>query len=315
MTRTSDTERLIRAYLDEGLNELPDRVYEVVRSDIDRTRQRVVIGPWRTPDMNTFAKLAMAAAAVVVVALVGYNLLPGRGGVGGAPASPPPSASTSPSSSASGAIGGGPSDAVPAGALKPGTYTKYRIDGTGINVRFTVPSGWTWVDEWILSPIGAANDDPAIGFWTGDIQVYRDPCKWRGTEPDPPTGSTARDLVDDLAALPARNASAPVERKAAGPGGAQLFQWPGWSIQLTVPQDADFSKCDDGQFRTWGPERNARYHQGPGQRDVIWAIDADPSSGADGRVVIVVGSFPGAPAKTMADIDAILASMEFSSGT
>ncbi len=76
MTASRDTERLIRAFLDEGVTELPERVYDVVRSDIDRTHQRVVIGPWRTPDMNTFAKFAMAAAAVLVVAIVGYNLLP-----------------------------------------------------------------------------------------------------------------------------------------------------------------------------------------------------------------------------------------------
>ena len=192
MTRAPDSERLIRAYLDEGLNELPDRVYEVVRSDIDRTRQRVVIGPWRTPDMNTFAKLAMAAAAVVVVAIVGYNLLPSSGGVGVAPASPSPSVSASPSSSASRGIGGRPSDAIPTGPLQPGTYTVYGLNGTDINVRFTVPAGWRWSDGWVLTPTSAdPPDGVAMAFWTGDIQVYTDPCQWNGAEPDPPTGPTA----------------------------------------------------------------------------------------------------------------------------
>ena len=100
MTASRDTERLIRAFLDEGVTELPERVYDAVRSDIDRTHQRVVIGPWRTPDMNSFAKLAMAAAAVVVVAIVGYNLLPGGDRSGGTPAvSPSPSITASPSPS------------------------------------------------------------------------------------------------------------------------------------------------------------------------------------------------------------------------
>ncbi len=126
MTRPPDTERLIRAYLDEGLNELPDRVYEVVRSDIDRTRQRVVIGPWRTPDMNTFAKLAMAAAAVVVVAIVGYNLLPGsrRGGRRARLA-------ITVGLRVAVAVGfgihrWGPQRRDPAGPLQPGTYTVLR---------------------------------------------------------------------------------------------------------------------------------------------------------------------------------------------
>ena len=42
--------------------------------------------------MNTYAKLAIAAAAVVVVAVIGINLLPASGGIGGQPAvSPSPS--------------------------------------------------------------------------------------------------------------------------------------------------------------------------------------------------------------------------------
>jgi hypothetical protein len=309
MTRTPDTERLIRAYLDEGLNELPDRVYEVIRSDIDRTRQRVVIGPWRTPDMSTFAKLAMAAAAVVVVALVGYNLLPGSGGVGGAPASPSPSISASAPPSAS--IAARPSDAVPNGALQPGTYTAYGIASTTVNMRFTVPAGWSWVEGGFITPVESDRPDPVtIAFWSGDLQVYGNPCKWQGTEPNPPTGPTAREFVNALAAQPTRNASAPLERKAAGPGGSEPSQWPGWSVDLTVPTDADFSQCDNDQFRSWGPEPNERYHQAPGQRDTVWAIDTD-----GGRIVVLVASFPDEPAKRMTESKAILDSMEFSSGS
>ncbi len=91
MTTSRDPDRLIRAFLAEGQTDLPDRTYDAVRADIDRTRQRVVIGPWRDRRMNNIARLAIVAAAVVVVAVVGYNLLPGTGGVGG------PSATASPS--------------------------------------------------------------------------------------------------------------------------------------------------------------------------------------------------------------------------
>ena len=77
MTQTRDPDRLIRAFFAEGRNDLPDLVYDVVRSEIDQTRQRVVIGPARIPDMNTYAKLAIGVAAVVVVAVVGTNLLHG----------------------------------------------------------------------------------------------------------------------------------------------------------------------------------------------------------------------------------------------
>jgi hypothetical protein len=41
--------------------------------------------------MNTYAKLAAAAAAILVVAVIGYRFLPGSGGVGGLAPSPSPS--------------------------------------------------------------------------------------------------------------------------------------------------------------------------------------------------------------------------------
>ena len=41
--------------------------------------------------MNTYAKLAAAAAAVLVLAVVGYQLIPKNGGIGGPAASPSPS--------------------------------------------------------------------------------------------------------------------------------------------------------------------------------------------------------------------------------
>jgi hypothetical protein len=45
MNVSHDPNRLIREFLDEGVSELPDRAYDAVRSHIDHTRQRVVIGP------------------------------------------------------------------------------------------------------------------------------------------------------------------------------------------------------------------------------------------------------------------------------
>jgi hypothetical protein len=115
MTASRDPERLIRAFLDEGLTELPDRVYDAVRFDIDRTRQRVVIVPWRTPRMSNSVRLAIGLAAVVVVAVAGIALLTGRDSDVAAPPSPSPS----PSASAAGGASTGPV-AITA-ALRPGS--------------------------------------------------------------------------------------------------------------------------------------------------------------------------------------------------
>src|SRR5439155_13499714 len=80
MTASRDPDKLIRAFLDEGQTDLPDRVFDAVRHDIQRTRQRVVIGPWRVPNMNMFARVAIAAAAVVAIGFAWVNFGPSRAG-------------------------------------------------------------------------------------------------------------------------------------------------------------------------------------------------------------------------------------------
>lgn len=75
MNTRRDPDRLIHAFLMEGQTELADQVYDAVRGHIETTRQRVVIGPWRTNRMYSYAKLIAAAAATLVVAIGGYQLL------------------------------------------------------------------------------------------------------------------------------------------------------------------------------------------------------------------------------------------------
>ena len=92
MNTDRETTRIVRSWLDEGVTALPDRVLDAVLDQVPATRQRRSWWPaWRFDDMNSLAKFAIVAAAVVVVAVVGYNFLPGRGGVGGPTATPAPS--------------------------------------------------------------------------------------------------------------------------------------------------------------------------------------------------------------------------------
>ena len=53
MTVPRDPDARIRAFLDEGRTDLPDRAYDAVRAGIDRTRQRIVIGPLAAPRVPT----------------------------------------------------------------------------------------------------------------------------------------------------------------------------------------------------------------------------------------------------------------------
>ena len=309
MSTHIDPRRSIAAWLEaEAPERAPARLVDASRERIRTTRQRRAWWPaWRTSDMNSFAKLAIAAAAVVVVAIVGYNLLPGRAAVGGAPATPSPSTSPSTSPSPTLALGTpGPSGAVPEGSLAAGTYSM-NVDGTNVDVGFTVPVGWSWVGQYDLLSTGDPADEIAIALWSGqDLQVYTDPCNWEKAKPDPPTGPTARELAEALAAQSMRNGSTPLERKAAGPDGSD--QWTGWLVELTVPDDIDFNTCTRGEFRSWGPDNLARYHQGPGQRDTVWAVDVGP----DTRIVIFATYLPGTPEETVTELDAILDSIVIS---
>jgi hypothetical protein len=87
-----DVTRAIRSWLHEDRHEDVSRIAGAVLDQVETTRQRRSRWPARRFEfMNTYAKFALAAAAVLVVAVVGYNFLPGRGGVGGPNATPSPS--------------------------------------------------------------------------------------------------------------------------------------------------------------------------------------------------------------------------------
>jgi hypothetical protein len=92
--------RLADFYATEAPQRAPERVLESVLATSELTKQRRVVirVPWRFPIMNSYAKVAIAAVAVIAIGAVGLAVLrPGTApGVGG-PASPSPSNGPSPS--------------------------------------------------------------------------------------------------------------------------------------------------------------------------------------------------------------------------
>jgi transglutaminase-like putative cysteine protease len=71
MSRLVDPDARIRAFLDEGPTELSGRAYDAVRARIDRTRQRIVIGPVAVPRIPRIATFATGTAAVLIVGAIG----------------------------------------------------------------------------------------------------------------------------------------------------------------------------------------------------------------------------------------------------
>src|SRR5262245_46348169 len=81
-------DQIADAFLATGPVVLPDRVLDAAFEEVHRTRQRRVLrrGPWRVPTMSTFAKVAVAAVAVIAVGFAGLTLLrPNQVVPGGSP--------------------------------------------------------------------------------------------------------------------------------------------------------------------------------------------------------------------------------------
>jgi hypothetical protein len=86
--------RIVLSWLREDAHENPEHMLLRALDEVDATPQRRSWPAWRSNGMSTYAKLIAAAAAVVLVAVVGYQFLPASGGVGGEPTiepSPSPS--------------------------------------------------------------------------------------------------------------------------------------------------------------------------------------------------------------------------------
>ena len=92
-TSDRDVNRAIRSWLHEDRHEDVSRVAGAVLDQVDTIPQRRATW-WparRTPTMNKIVAIGLGAAAVVVVALIGAQLLgpPGTGGAGAGPTSSP----------------------------------------------------------------------------------------------------------------------------------------------------------------------------------------------------------------------------------
>ena len=99
MSTDRDVTRIVRSWLEEGATALPDRVLDTVLDQLPATPQRRAWWPARRfQEMNTYAKVAIAAAAVVVVAVaaIGMSVIPRPGGVGGLSAALTPTAPPTP---------------------------------------------------------------------------------------------------------------------------------------------------------------------------------------------------------------------------
>ena len=131
-------DQLLNAWMDLGPTTAPERVADAARLEAATTRQLPAVlsrwAPRRFPPMNSYAKVALTTAAVVLAALLGYNYLVAPNV--GSPRLFAPDPTPTPSPSSLGAINftQHPGEGR---ELQPGSYL---VDyGAPVNVIITVP--------------------------------------------------------------------------------------------------------------------------------------------------------------------------------
>jgi len=138
MTTQREVERVLDSFFAPNGDEVADWVIDAALSEVEHTPQRRVIDvPWRPRQMNPFARLAVAAAAIVIVAGGAlYLFTPGNQGIGGPPAASPSPFDVAPSAAPSSSPSGSVAPATP----QPLTWETFTSDRFGY--RMEVPVGW-----------------------------------------------------------------------------------------------------------------------------------------------------------------------------
>jgi hypothetical protein len=288
MSTDRDPTRIVRSWLQADEYESADRVLDAVLDQLDTTPQRRA--GWlgrRLSHMNNTAKIAMVAAAVVAVALLGIRFLLPDQNIG-----PPPTPTQSP-------IALPVSTDADAGT----TYFINTAWGPGTpRLILTVPAdGWSTIGDDNLGKdaIDDPNDfhDIAITPWNV-TNLFADPCR-RITEGqlDPPVGPTVDDLATALRNQAGENAAAPTDVTVGGYSGKR--------VELSQPAGLDIATCESGAFTRWTESGTFGGHNyGNGQRNVVYILDVDGL-----RAVIDTSYLPGTSDASLAELEQIVASI------
>lgn len=294
-TSDRDVNRAIRSWLREDRHEDVSRIAGAVLDQVEATPQRRATW-WparRTPIMNKMVGFGLAAAAVFVAILVGAQLLGGpTGGIGSqATSTPEPTATPEPTPSAVGF------------SERPHVVYESTDGGVPISVTIAAP-GWAGQPGTGILEKGSEGADPPDGAGLiafhidREYYVYGEACQWSTTRPDTPA-TTVDELIDALAKQGSRDESAPEDITVDGYDGKKI---------ILRMHDVDIDACDEGTFALFGVtgEDPARWSQGPGQIEEVWAMDVD------GQVVVLDGLYYAeTPQDVVDELRAILASATF----
>lgn len=225
MNQRSDIDRMLEIWLADGPSTMPDRVVDVVADRISVQHQRRSWRLLRRFSMSRSFKpaAAAAAAAVLVLAVIGWNLLPGRSGIARPGPSPTPTIQPTPSvlpvPSATDAAYACDDPAFRcAGVLAAGGVSTAAFKP---HLAFTIPAGW--VNS--LDRERTYNLRPptnSLFFQVLSQVAIPNQNAYCTAERKPGAGTTVADFVQFFTTHPGLTATAPEAIKVGGYDGMRL---------------------------------------------------------------------------------------------
>ncbi len=231
--------------------------------------------------MNSALKIGAAIAVVLVLAVAGWNLLPGRNpAVVGQP-SPSPSPSASPTASPK-----------PSPTARPAAMVVQQK-----SISFTVALPANWVNNgWYATPSqGPAGPTGIAVAAPGAVHVPSDPCDGVGKAP---TASTPADVVAALRSRPDLVISNVIDATLDGHVGKR--------VDIQAP--ADLSACSDIYVIMAEPGGAGFSVQGPSQKIRMWIVDVDGQP-----TVFQINDFAATPPDDAAAAERIMESIAITS--
>lgn len=252
--------------------------------------------------MNAYAKLAIAAAAVLVVAVVGLNLMPIGGGLGGPAATPTPSPTPSPTATPSASPGVLPE----LGGIPVGRWSMTE-NGQPFTMQFTTDGWHRDVGADPASPNLSKNGGSlaADGAWMpiwGIDGVFTDPC--RGVR-GPKLSPSASALAAAVASMP--NTDVVTAPKTVTIGGREATY-----VAIRFHDDvgcalSDYQMWwDDHPCGSGGSEPCGRFVTTGGETNYVWIFEINRT-----HVWIEAETMKGARPEVQQEIQQMIESIRF----
>ena len=273
MNQHSDIDRVLSRWFEDGPHTMPDRVVGVVAGRIGRQPQRRAWRLHRRLQVNApYFRLAAVLATGLILAVVGWQLLPGRGGNIGGPATPSPLATAAP---------------LPDGTLHAGDYVLRALIGDPMAFVITAPEGWQGFGGFFLGGPNASGAPNGVGISVNhDPEVVSDACDASAHTPTP---SASPPSIDGLVAA----ISSRADLQVSGVSDTVLAGYAGKRLDIQFPATL---ACENQYLFA---EPKGLYANGPANRWRVWLLDVNGQT-----AVVVLLDYAATPAadRTAAEV-------------